>query len=377
MKNTELKESLFQNLEFKNFKVNNRIAMAPMTRSRTKEGDVPTAIMAKYYEQRSSAGLIITEGAPISIVGRGYSLTPGIYTQEQIEGWKPLTQAVHKKGGKIFIQLWHVGRRSHSSITGVTPLAPSAKKVADKVFGPLEEGGYGMIETEMPKAISKEEIQSTIAAFAAAAKAAMEAGFDGVEIHGAHGYLIDQFLRLDSNVRTDEYGGSQENRMRFLLEVVNAVVNEIGADKVSIRLSPFVSEGAGGVHDPEIVELTLKVLKELQKLNLAFVHFSENISDYKEVPESFRKEVREVYTNPIMVCGKYTKESGSEIIYKGYADMVAYGQPFITNPDLVTRFKNDFALTELRSDSHSTFYGGGEEGFTDYPTYEEMNIQQD
>lgn len=372
MENVELKESLFQALKFGDFEVNNRIAMAPMTRSRTKEGDVPTAIMAKYYEQRAGAGLIITEGAPISIVGRGYSLTPGIYTQEQIEGWKPLTEAVHKKGGKIFIQLWHVGRRSHSAITGVTPLAPSAKKVADQVFGPLEEGGYGMIETEMPKAITKDEIQSTISDFAKAAKASMEAGFDGVEIHGAHGYLIDQFLRIDSNERTDEYGGSQENRMRFLLEVVNAVVNEIGADKVSIRLSPFVSEGAGGAHDPEVVELTIKVLKELQKLNLAFVHFSENISDYKEVPESFRKEVREVYSNPIMVCGKYTKESGNEIIHKGYADMVAYGQPFITNPDLVNRFKNDYALTDLHSDSHSTFYGGGEEGFTDYPTYEEM-----
>jgi N-ethylmaleimide reductase len=374
MKKVEIKDSLFQALKFGDFEVRNRVAMAPMTRSRTKEGDVPTAIMAKYYEQRASAGLIITEGAPISIVGRGYALTPGIYTQEQIDGWKPLTEAVHRKGGKIFIQLWHVGRRSHSAITGLTPLAPSAKKVADKVFGPLEEGGFGMIETEMPKAMSIEDIQSTIGDFAKAAKNSMEAGFDGVEIHGAHGYLIDQFLRLDSNVRTDAYGGSQENRMRLLLEVVNAVVNEIGADKVSIRLSPFVSEGAGGVHDPEIVELTLKVLKELQKLNMAYVHFSENISDYKEVPESFRKDVRAVYTNPIMVCGKYTKESGSAIIHKGYADMVAYGQPFISNPDLLTRFKMDYELTNLHSDSHSTFYGGGEEGFTDYPTYAEMKF---
>nr|BFF38519.1 alkene reductase [Tenacibaculum mesophilum] len=376
MKNINLKESLFKELEFKNFKINNRVVMAPMTRSRTKDNDVPTAIMAKYYEQRASAGLIITEGAPISINARGYSLTPGIYTKDQINGWKQVTKAVHKKGGKIFIQLWHVGRRSHSAITGLTPLAPSAKKVADKVFGPLKEGGYGMIETEVPKAMTKEDIQSTVKDFAQSAQSAIEAGFDGVEIHGAHGYLIDQFLRSDSNNRTDEYGGDQENRMRFALEVVNAVVDQIGADKVSIRLSPFVSEGAEGVHDPEIVELTLKLLRKLQKMNLAYVHFSENISNHKEIPESFRKEVREVYTNPIMVCGKYTKDSGNKIIQNGYADMVAYGQPFITNPDLVTRFKNNYPLTELRSNSHATFYGGGEEGYTDYLTYEEMKIKK-
>ncbi|BDD05840.1 alkene reductase [Aureibacter tunicatorum] len=346
--------------------------MAPMTRSRTTEGDIPTPLMAEYYSQRAGAGLIITEGAPISNSARGYSMTPGIYTEEQIEGWKLSTKAVHQKNGKIFVQLWHVGRRSHSSITGEKPWAPSAIKVSDKVFGPLQEGGYGMIETEMPRAMNQNDIDTVIHDFTVAAKNAMEAGFDGVEIHGAHGYLIDQFLRTTSNQRTDAYGGSQENRMRLLLEVVKSISKSIGADKVAIRLSPFVSEGMGNEHDPEMPELTLKVLQQLQPLGLAYIHFSENISDYKKVPEEFRKDIRNVYSNPIMVCGKYVKNTAETIIEKRYADVVAFGQDFITNPDLVYRLENNLPLTQLRSDSHSTFYGGGAEGFTDYPTYQKM-----
>lgn len=195
---------------------NNRIAMAPMTRSRTSQpGDVPNEMMATYYRQRASAGLIVTEGAPVSAVGRGYSMTPGIYTEEHIEGWRKVTQAVHEEGGKIFIQLWHVGRRSHSSISREQPLAPSAIKVPDQVFGPLPEGGFGMIETEMPREMTIQDIESTIADFVQAAKNSIEAGFDGVEIHAAHGYLFDTFMRLESNQRQDQYGGSQENRLRF------------------------------------------------------------------------------------------------------------------------------------------------------------------
>lgn len=201
----------------------NRIAMAPMTRSRTSQpGDVPNEMMATYYRQRASAGLIVTEGAPVSAVGRGYSMTPGIYTEEHIEGWKKVTQAVHEEGGKIFIQLWHVGRRSHSDISGSQPLAPSAIKIPDQVFGPLPEGGFGMVETEQPKAMSADEIQATIADFVQAARNAIEAGFDGVEVHAAHGYLFDTFLRLESNQRIDQYGGSQENRMHFLVDTLQA-----------------------------------------------------------------------------------------------------------------------------------------------------------
>ena len=361
---------LFQNHSFGRLELQNRIAMAPMTRSRTEQpGDVPGEMVATYYAQRATAGLLITEGAPISAVGRGYSMTPGIYTPEHIEGWKRVTQAVHEKGGKVFIQLWHVGRRSHSSITGQQPVSASAIKHADKVFGPLPEGGYGMIETGTPKALTVEEIEATVADFVTAAKNAMEAGFDGVEIHGAHGYLLDQFMRLSSNKRSDQYGGNQENRMRFMLEVVTAVAEAIGGDKTAIRLSPFVTEGYGDEEpDAEITDITLKAIEAMAPLKLAYIHFSENISRYTEMPDDYRQQVRDIYPHPIMVAGKYTKESGEAIIAKGYADLVAYGQPFITNPDLVYRMENNLPTNPVDYDAHSTFYGGGEEGYTDYPT---------
>ena len=366
------KATLFDPLRFGSFALDNRVAMAPMTRSRTDQpGDIPNAMMATYYGQRASAGLVITEGAPISAVGRGYSMTPGIYTQAQIDGWKLTTDEVHQKGGKVFIQLWHVGRRSHSSIAGETPVSASAVKDPDRVFGPLPKGGFGMIETEMPRALSIDDIQTTIADFVQAAKNAMAAGFDGVELHGAHGYLIDQFLRLHSNQRSDQYSGSQENRMRFLLETVQAVVDAIGAEHVAIRLSPFVTEGYAD-EDPEIVELALKVIEKLAPMKLAYLHLSENISRYTEVPESFRQQVRAVYPNPIMVAGKHTKESGQAILATGYADIVAFGQPFITNPDFYYRIQNDIDLTPVDYEAHSTFYGGDERGYTDYPMAEQI-----
>ncbi|GAA5217339.1 alkene reductase [Corallincola platygyrae] len=358
---------LFTPHHFGSIELNNRIAMAPMTRSRTDQpGDLPNDLMATYYAQRASAGLIITEGAPISAVARGYSLTPGIYTQAHIDGWKKVTEAVHKEGGKIFIQLWHVGRRSHTSIAGEQPVSASAVKHPDQVFGPLSEGGFGMIETDMPRAMTLDDIQQTIADFVQAAKNAMEAGFDGVELHGAHGYLIDQFMRVYSNQRDDQYGGNQENRMRFMLEVTQAVAKAIGGDKTAIRISPFVTEGYA-TPDPEITELTLKAIEKLAPLQLAYIHFSENISNYTEMPESYRQQVREIYPHPIMVAGKYTVESAQEILRKGYADLVAFGQPFITNPDFVYRAQQNIELTPIGYDAHSTFYGGGAKGYTDYP----------
>ncbi|EGR1585347.1 alkene reductase [Vibrio parahaemolyticus] len=348
----------------------NRIAMAPMTRSRTSQpGDVPNEMMATYYRQRASAGLIVTEGAPVSAVGRGYSMTPGIYTEEHIEGWKKVTQAVHEEGGKIFIQLWHVGRRSHSDISGSQPLAPSAIKIPDQVFGPLPEGGFGMVETQQPKAMSADEIQATIADFVQAARNAVEAGFDGVEVHAAHGYLFDTFLRLESNQRSDQYGGSQENRMRFLVDTLQALTEEIGGERVAVRLSPHIGEGFAG-DDVEIVPLTLALLEKLQPMNLAYVHFSENISRYLEVPEEFRQQVRQIYSNPIMVAGKLTKQSAQQLLDKQYADLVAFGTPFVTNPDLVARFTHDLPLAEFDADARLTLYGGGAEGYIDYPTYQ-------
>ncbi|MDB1125010.1 alkene reductase [Vibrio algarum] len=348
----------------------NRIAMAPMTRSRTSQpGDVPNEIMATYYRQRASAGLIVTEGAPVSAVGRGYSMTPGIYTEEHIEGWKKVTQAVHEEGGKIFIQLWHVGRRSHSDISGMQPLAPAAIKIADQVFGPLPEGGFGMIETETPREMTLQDIKDTTAAFVQAAKNAIEAGFDGIEVHAAHGYLFDTFLRSESNQRNDQYGGSQENRMRFLVDTLQALTNEIGGGRVAVRLSPHIGEGFAG-DDAEIVPLTLTLLEKLQPMNLAYVHFSENISRYVEVPEEFREQVRRIYTNPIMVAGKLTKQSAQRLLDKQYVDFVAFGTPFVTNPDLVARFTHDLALAEFDADARLTLYGGGEEGYINYSTYQ-------
>lgn len=349
---------------------NNRIAMAPMTRSRTSQpSDAPNEMMATYYRQRASAGLIVTEGAPVSAVGRGYSMTPGIYTEEHIEGWRKVTQAVHEEGGKIFIQLWHVGRRSHSSVSGEQPLAPSAIKVPDQVFGPLPEGGFGMIETEMPREMTIQDIESTIADFVQAAKNSIEAGFDGVEIHAAHGYLFDTFMRLESNQRQDQYGGSQENRLRFLVETLQAVVNEIGGDKVAVRVSPHVIEGFAD-EDPEIIDVVLKALERMKPMNLAYAHFSERISRYVDIPETFRHQVRKVYPNPIMIAGKLTKQSAQQLLDKQYADFVAFGTPFVTNPDLVARFAHDLPLAEFDADARLTLYGGGAEGYTDYPTYQ-------
>lgn len=329
--------SLFSSFQLGQASINNRIVMAPMTRSRTSQpGDVPNELMATYYAQRATAGLIITEGAPISSIGRGYSLTPGIYTQAHIDGWKKTTEAIHQQGGKAFIQLWHVGRRSHESITGEQIVSASAIKEADQVFGPLPQGGFGMIETGMPREMSLDDIQNTISDFVQAARNAMEAGFDGVEIHAAHGYLLDQFMRKASNQRQDQYGGSAENRMRFLLEATQAVADEIGGDKTAIRLSPFVTEGYAEADD-DIVELTLATLEKLAPMQLAYVHFSENISNYTKATEDFRQRARAIYPHPIMVAGKLTQESAQELLDKGYADLAAFGQPFITNPDFVYR----------------------------------------
>ncbi|WCE32119.1 alkene reductase [Vibrio sp. SCSIO 43137] len=348
----------------------NRIAMAPMTRSRTTQpGDVPNEMMATYYSQRATAGLIVTEGAPISAVGRGYSMTPGIYTKEHIQGWKKVTDAVHQAGSKIFIQLWHVGRRSHSVISGEQPVSASAIKVPDQVFGPLPEGGFGMIETETPREMSLQDIENTKADFVQAARNAMEAGFDGVEIHAAHGYLFDTFMRLESNQRQDQYGGSQENRMRFMLETLQAVSDDIGSNKVAVRVSPHVIEGFAN-EDAEIVDTTLKALERMAAMKLAYVHFSERISRYVEVPESFRKQVREVYPNPVMVAGKLTVESAQQLLQKGYCDFAAFGTPYVTNPDLVERFKNNWPLADFDADARLTLYGGNEQGFIDYPAYE-------
>lgn len=355
---------LFSTLQLGGEKLNNRIVMAPMTRSRASQEGNLNDDMVRYYQQRASSGLIITEGAPISPVARGYAFTPGIYSQEQIDGWKKVTEAVHEQGGRIFIQLWHVGRVTHPSITGgKSALAPSAVAGLNKPFGPLPDGGYGFIEQETPKAMSKDDIKQTQGDFVQAAKNAMDAGFDGIEIHSANTYLFEQFMLKSANQRADEYGGSQDNRVRFLVETVSAVAEAIGAEKVGFRLSPYLVIDDADV-DSEMPELAIKGLESLNHLNLAYVHFSEHVATWRPVPSSFRKQVRQVWNKPIIVAGRHTKESAQDILELGYADLVAFGEYFIGNPDLVYRFKQSLPLNTNDRDS---YYGGSAKGYIDYP----------
>lgn len=343
--------------------------MAPMTRSRTTQpGNVPNAMMAEYYAQRASAGLIITEATQISQQGQGYSFTPGIYTEDHIAGWKLVTNAVHKADGRIFLQLWHVGRMSHESFhADGKPVAPSALSPDAQVWVVDAETGIGgMVDSPIPRALETDEIASVVDDFRQAAANAIAAGFDGVEIHGANGYLIDEFLRRSSNKRTDQYGGSQENRIRFLVEVAEAVAGEIGADRTGIRMSPYITQR--NMADEEMIEVMLKAAKELDRIGFVYIHLSEaDWDDAPQVPEQFRHDLRAVYSGTIIVAGKYTKERGDNIVADGLADVVAFGRPFIANPDLPRRFAEDLPLSDFDG---STLFGGTKEGYSSYPAAE-------
>lgn len=345
-----------------------RVVMAPMTRARsTQPGDVPNAMNARYYAQRASAALIVSEATQISPQGKGYSFTPGIYSAEQIEGWRLVTQAVHAAGGRIFLQLWHVGRMSHPDFhDGELPVAPSAVPFEGKIWKVNPTTGQGeMVDCPVPRALSKQEIQRVIADFRNGARNAMAAGFDGVEIHGANGYLVDQFLRTTSNIRDDEYGGSRENRLRFLKEVVGAVAQEVGAERTAIRLAPFLT--ARGMACPDILPTILEATEYLQTLKIAYLHLVE--ADWDDAPqftESFRKDIRARFRQPIIVAGKYDRSRADWVLRKGYADLVAFGRPFIANPDLPRRLAMNLPLAEF--DSRSLF-GGDARGYSDYPSY--------
>ena len=347
--------------------LDSRITMAPMTRSRTDQpGNIPNALMAKYYAQRASAGLIITEATQISPQGQGYSFTPGIHTRAQIEGWKKVTGAVHQQGGTIFQQLWHVGRMSHPSFhNGELPVAPSALDPQAQVWLANEKGNGAMVDCPTPRALTKPEITQIVEDYRQAARNSLAAGFDGVEIHGANGYLIDQFLRTTSNHRTDEYGGSIENRARFLLEVVEAVAEVAGPERTGIRLAPYIT--ARGMNCPEIIQTILYVAEKLNALGVSFIHLAEaDWDDAPTVPESFRHTLRQSFSGAIIVAGGYTEQSADAILSAGLADLVAFGRPFIANPDLPERLKNHWPLAELRADK---LFGGGAEGYSDYPFY--------
>ncbi|EPI5809377.1 alkene reductase [Vibrio vulnificus] len=356
---------LFEPTQLKHLDLQNRVVMAPMTRARTSQpGNIPNAMMATYYKQRASAGLIISEATQISDDSQGYSFTPGVYTDEQVAGWKNVTQAVKSQGAAMFCQLWHVGRVSHPVFQkGEQPIAPSAlAPVETKVWIADEHGNGNMVDCVEPRAMTQDDIDRVVSDFAYAAKRVIEAGFDGVEIHGGNGYLIDQFLRTNSNHRTDQYGGSRENRIRFLLQVVDAVSQAIGADKVGVRLAPFIT--FKDMNCPDIVPTILEASKQLQARDIAYLHLSEaDWDDAPVIPESFRIELREYFTNTIIVAGSYTQARADEVLEKDYADLVAFGRPFVSNPDLVARLKHQQPLAELDG---TTLFGGNERGYTDY-----------
>ncbi len=360
---------LFSKYNLKGLDLKNRFLMAPMTRSRSNEpGDIPNDLMAEYYSQRTSAGIIISEATQISLQGKGYARTPGIYTKEQIQGWKKTTSVVHAKGGKMFLQLWHVGRVSSSKVNGLQPLAPSdliAKDTSVYIFDGAPKGDATFVPVEQPRKMTVADIQQTIKDFSEGAKNAIEAGFDGVEIHGANGYLIDQFLRSNSNVRTDNYGGSTENRLRFLLEVAEAVVATIGNDKVGVRLSPFIK--FKDMDDPQILDTIMLAAKRLNDLDIAYLHLSEaDWGDAPEIPEDFRKELRKTFTNTIIATGNKTPDTGEQLLNDDLVDIVGFGRNFLTNPDYPHRVLMGATLNGI-SDNHTLFGGGDKRGYTDYP----------
>ncbi|GAB4385816.1 MAG: alkene reductase [Elainellaceae cyanobacterium] len=354
--------TLLSPIKLGRYELPNRIVMAPLTRNRAGDGNVPHALNATYYTQRASAGLIITEATQISPQGVGYPSTPGIHTPEQVAGWKLVTNAVHEQGGRIFLQLWHVGRISHPSLQpdGALPVAPSA--IAPAGEAATYEGPKPFVT---PRALETDEIPAIVEQYRQAAQNALEAGFDGVEIHSANGYLLDQFLRDGSNHRTDQYGGSIENRARFLLEVVEAITGVWGGDRVGVRLSPSGTFNDMSDSDPQA--LFTYVVGQLDRFNLAYIHIVEPREDNgapagQNLTAGF---FRSVYSGTIISAGGYDRELAEEVIASGDADLIAFGRWYISNPDLVERFAADAALNPY---DRSTFYGGDERGYTDYPT---------
>lgn len=340
----------------------NRLVMSPLTRRRAGEGGVPFEMNAIYYAQRASAGLIIAEATQISPQGVGYMNTPGIHSDEQVEGWKKVTNAVHAEGGLIFLQLWHVGRVSHSLLQPGNALPVSASAISGGDFITTPKGKMPM---EVPRPLELEEIPGIVEDYRKAAVHAIIAGFDGVEIHAANSYLLDQFMHSSSNVRTDQYGGSIENRCRLTLEVTDAICKEIGSEKTGIRLSP--SNIRYGMDDENPAELFESVIGELDKRSLAYLHLVEptlSLENHPNMIQHVAEHFRNHYSGTLITAGNYSPESGREALEKGYADLVAFGRLFIANPDLPERIA---AQAPLNTPDIDTFYTRGPEGYVDYP----------
>ena len=357
--------TLFQPLSLGALTLPSHIVMAPMTRSRsTQPGDLPNTMMAEYYAQRASAGLIITEATQISPEGKGYSFTPGVYSREQVAGWRLVTDAVHAAGGRIALQLWHVGRMSHPSFhPDGKPIAPSAIPPGAQVWVADPATGQGsMVDCPTPRALAIDEIARVIDDYRQAAENAEAAGFDAVEIHAANGYLIDEFLRTSSNHRTDRYGGDVENRIRFAVEVAEAVSAVMGAGRTGIRVSPFITQR--GMDDPVAPAAILALARELDRIGLAYLHLAEaDWDDAPNTPVQFRHDLRAAYSGAVIVAGGYTRAKAEDIVARGLADAVAFGRLFIANPDLPWRFAAGVPLANFDG---AALYGGGAEGYTTY-----------
>nr|WP_207749002.1 alkene reductase [Luteimonas sp. MC1895] len=353
----------------------NRVLMAPLTRSRAGQpGDVPTAMNAEYYAQRAGAGLIVSEATQVSRQGQGYALTPGIYSDAQEAGWKQVTDAVHARGGRIAAQLWHVGRISHPLVRpdGAAPVAPSAivaKGASCFVIQP--DGTPANLPAAPPRALDTGEIPGVVAEFAQAARRADRAGFDMVEIHAANGYLLQQFLATNSNTRSDRYGGALENRARITLDVVDAVITELGAGRVGVRISPHFT--GHDIADREPEDSALYLARAFGQRGIAYLHIAEpDWAGGPKLGDGFRRALREAFAGTLVFCGGYTAERAEALVASGAADAVAFGRPFIANPDLVQRFR---AGAGLNTPDRSTFYGGDARGYTDYPTLEQAQPQ--
>jgi len=352
---------LFSPYDLGNIALKNRVVMAPMTRCRA-IGNTPNGLIASYYEQRAGAGLIITEGTAPSPNGLGYARIPGIFSEAQVAGWKKTTEAVHNKGGKIFVQFMHTGRMSHpyNLPHGAEILAPSAIAASGKMYTDRE----GMLDLPVPRAMTPQDIVNSKKEFMKSAINAIKAGFDGVELHGANGYLLEQFLSPVSNKRTDDYGGTIENRCRFVLEVVESAGKAIGMDKIAIRLSPYGVSG-GMIHYPEIDDTYSHLASRLDRLGILYIHLVDHSANgAPEVPVTIKQTIREKLHNTIILTGGYSKESAEHDLQTGIADLIAFGKPFISNPDLVERMQNDWPINS-NWDS-KTFYSEGEKGYTDY-----------
>lgn len=366
-----MSRSLFESFRLGNLTLSNRLVMAPMTRCRAADGNVPGPFAQTYYAQRASAGLIVTEGTPVSPRGHGYLWTPGIYTPPQISGWRPVTQAVHAAEGHIFCQIWHVGRVSHTSLQPdqAAPLAPTAIAASGaQSFAYDASGQPGYVATSTPRAMDADDIAAVIDEFAQAAENAINAGFDGVEIHAANGYLLEQFLNAQVNTRDDRYGGADAtSRCRLTLDVLDACGGRIGAARVGVRISPN-GRFNGMPEDPEMMPTYLHLATELERRGIAYLHVNDQRTfGLPALPETVTTALREAFSGPMILCGGYDHARATAAVEQGTADLIGFGMPYIANPDLVARLQHGWPLAEVRQ---ATIYGGGSEGYTDYPPYQ-------